>query len=199
MPNVAVYSYIPSTTTAPEDPPRTSVDLSLRRTILLVEPDITVLSAEALLLTNSNYCVTTAFSQLEIFLLRDIGTIALAIVSASLGRCLLRSVAEGVRKQWPLARILVLGHAASVLEDNLYDEEIDPYPQPKQLLDDLEKLYKGSWNQRSNTLDWDASRSLPHVAPSSLRESDPTKAAPHVVPDQVDSRGTPSGIKYRQK
>jgi hypothetical protein len=184
MPNVAVYSYIPSTTTAPEDPPRTSVDLSLRRTILLVEPDITVLSAEALLLTNSNYCVTTAFSQLEIFLLRDIGTIALAIVSASLGRCLLRSVAEGVRKQWPLARILVLGHAASVLEDNLYDEEIDPYPQPK---------------QRSNTLDWDASRSLPHVAPSSLRESDPTKAAPHVVPDQVDSRGTPSGIKYRQK
>lgn len=170
MSNV-ISSYISSSTSARLGSPRTSVGKLTRRTILLVEPDISTLSTEALLLTNSDYCVTTAFSPLEIFLLRDTASIALAILSASLGRYTLRSVAEAVRKQWPLARILVLGQAGSVLEDHLYDEEIDPYPEPKQLLDDLDRLYNGSWNRHSNTLDWDSGRSGLQISRSVTQEA----------------------------
>lgn len=166
-----ICSVIPTITTSRDDLPNLYVDTSLLRGILLVEPDITLLSAEALQLANSNYCVTTAFSDREIFVLRHTKAVALAILSASLGDLHLRAVAEAVRWQWPLARILVLGHAASVLEDHLYDEEIDPSPEPKQLLDDLERLYEGSWNQRSNTLDWNVGRSGACAARSSMRET----------------------------
>ena len=138
----------------------------LCRGILLVEPDITLLAAETLFLTRSNYSVTPAFSQREIFMLRTTKAVALAILSDCLGPRLLTAIAETVRKQWPLARILVIGRPESVLEDHLYDEQIEQPSDPKQLLDDLERLYKDSWNQRSNTLDWDAKRAATRPAPS---------------------------------
>jgi hypothetical protein len=142
------------------------------RGILLVEPDITLLTAEVVSLTRSDYCVTPAFSQAEIFALRETKAIALAILSDHLGPRILAAVAQTVRKQWPLARILIHGRPESVLEDHLYDEEMSHSSDPKKLIEDIETLYTGSWNQRSHTLDWDVKRSGPGAS-RSVRGSSP--------------------------
>ena len=179
--------------------PGVPVSSSAWRGILLVEPDITLLTAEVLSLTRLNYCVRPAFSQGEIFALRETKAIALAILSDHLGPRILAAVAQTVRKQWPLARILIHGRPESVLEDHLYDEEIIRSLDPKKLIEDLERLYKGSWNQRSHTLDWDVKRSAPGVGRSLVRESDPTKFSTLNTIDAALSRDTPSGIRYRPR
>jgi len=179
--------------------PRKSVDFSEWRGILLVEPDITLLTAEALSLSRLHYSVTPAFSQNEIFALRETKVIALAILSDSLGPRLLAAAAQAVRKQWPLARILILGRAEFVLEDHLYDEEIVRSLDPMVLIEELERLYKGSWNQRSHTLDWDVRRSGSGVGRALVRESDPTKFSPPNTIDETLFRDTPSSVRYRSK
>jgi hypothetical protein len=199
MTNVDIQSSISATNPSSHDLPDGPVDASLWRGILLVEPDITLLTAETLLLTHSNYCVTSACSLREIFALRDTKAIALAILSDCLGPHLLTAAAETVRRQWPHARILILGRAESVLEDHLYDEQINHSLDQKQLPDDLERLYKNSWNQRSNTLDWNAKHSGACFDRSWIRESDPTKTQPFGVEVDTNLRDTPSGIKYRAR
>jgi DNA-binding response OmpR family regulator len=181
MTNVAEQPSLSAVSLSPQPLPDGAGFASLCRGILLVEPDITLLNAEALLLTNSNYSVTPAFSQREIFALRETKAIALAILSDCFGARLLSAIAKTVRKQWPRARILILGRAGSFLEDHLYDEQIDHPSDPKQLLEDLERLYKDSWNQHSHTLDWDVKRSGTWATRSPMRESDPTKGSPLVV------------------
>jgi hypothetical protein len=126
------------------------------RKVLAVEPDLAVLHAKSLLLTEANYCVTKASSDRELFLLRDTKPVALAILSDRLGQRLLAAVAETVRRQWPRTRILILGQAPQALEDYLYDEQIDRTSGSQQVLADLETLYRGMWNPRSSTLDWNA-------------------------------------------
>ena len=153
MTNAAAQSSTAATCSLSRDFPDGPSDSAPWRGILLVEPDITLLTAEMLLLTRSDYCVTPAFSQGEIFALRDTKAIALAILSDSLGHRLLAAIAHTVRKQWPRARILICGRAQPPLEDHLYDEQIDHSSNPKQLLEDVESLYKDSWNQSSHTLD----------------------------------------------
>jgi len=170
---------------------------SVWRGILLVEPDIALLTAEVLLLNHSNYCVTPAHGEGEIFALRGTKAIALAILSDSLGTRILAAVAQTVRKQWPLARILILGRPESMLEDHLYDEEIGHSSDPKQLIEDVERLYKDSWNQRSHTLDWDMKRSGAFAARSLVRESDPAKSSPLNTLAETPLRDEPSGIRYR--
>jgi hypothetical protein len=48
-----------------------------------------------------------------------------------------------------------------MLEDYLYDEQIYRSSDPQQVLAELEGLYEGMWNQRSQDIDWNASRSAP--------------------------------------
>jgi hypothetical protein len=145
------------------------------REILAVEPDIAVLSSKSLLLTKANYRVTPATSERELFTLRNTREFALAILSDRLGQRLLGKVAEIVRRQWPRTRILILGQSAMGFEDYLYDEQIYRSSDPKQVLADLEMLYQGMWNQRSNTLDWNAMTSSRCFARPPISESDPTK------------------------
>jgi len=199
MINAAVPSSISATRSLSHDLPDGPGDSSPRRRILLVEPDITLLTVETFLLTRSDYCVTPAFSEGEIFALRDTKGIALAILSDSLGHRLLAAAAHTVRKQWPRARILILGRPESVLEDHLYDEQIDHSSNPKQLLEDVESLYKDSWNQSSHTLDWDVKRSGIRATQPPIRESDPTKARHLEVSSERTLRDTPSGIRYRAR
>ena len=170
----------------------------MRRGILLVEPDIAVLSADAILLAQSDYSVTTASSHREIFLLRHTRGVALAILSDCLGQRILREVAEAVRTQWPFARILILGRATSVLDDHLYDEETLHPLEPKKLLNDLERLYKDSWNPPSNTLDWKAERGSRCVTELKKQESDPTKMNQREGRENCYLRGTPTDIRFRQ-
>jgi hypothetical protein len=177
MTNAVEQSAVVATIRSPLLPLDRSVHASLWRGILLVEPDITLLTAEVQLLARSNYSVTPAFSQNEIFALRQTKAIALAVLSAGLGSRPLAAVAHTVRKQWPRARILILGRAESILEDHLYDEQTEHSSDPMQLLQDIETLYKDSWNHRSNTLDWDVKRVATLPARCPIRESDPTKSA----------------------
>jgi hypothetical protein len=177
----------PGTDTLPEVTPW--------RRILAVEPDITALNTKSLLLTRANYCVTRATSDRDVFRLRGTNAVAVAILSDHLGQRLLGTVAEAVRRQWPRTRILILGQVPSMLEDYLYDEQIDRSPDPKQVLGELEGLYRGMWHQRSNTLDWNAGRSALSFARQPISESEPTKTVQPALAVAQSHRGMPSDIR----
>jgi len=120
--------------------------------VLLVEPDLEMLAARTLLLSKSNYIVAPAGSYCEIFGLRsDIG-FRLAVLSDTLGELALRAAAEFIRRQWPSARVLILGNARAALEDHLYDEVVNHRFQPKEFLDTLARLSEDSWSLKSRLL-----------------------------------------------
>ena len=183
MPNVVVSRPVSMSDHKPGD---------LRRQVLLVEPDTAVLSARTILLRNSNYCVSSALSDRELFALRHKKVVALAILSASLGCRSLRASAEVVRRQWPLARILILGRSAFRLEDHLYDEQIDLSQEPKQLLGALDRLSEEPRNQGVIATDLSAWRSGLSLVRSFVQESGPTKAAPLESTENWDLRGSDS-------
>jgi AraC-like DNA-binding protein len=91
----------------------------------LLESALATLSNRVGLLTDSGYVVTTARSQSDLFVLRETTGVSLVILSDRLGAVALSVAARSIRLQWPSARILVLGKAQFVLEDNLYDEAIE--------------------------------------------------------------------------
>jgi hypothetical protein len=171
----------------------TDTEIAPWRGILAVEPDFSVLNAKSLLLTKANYRVTRATSERELFTLQGTRAVALAILSDHLGQRLLGTVAETVRRQWPRARILILGQAPRMLEDYLYDERIDRSPNPKQVLADLEQLYKGMWNRRTNAIDWDARRR--YFARAPIPESDPACTIEPATIEDPSLRDRPSAIR----
>jgi DNA-binding NtrC family response regulator len=120
-----------------------------RSSVLLADRDIELLSYRALLLSRSNYSVITAGNYREIFDLRGERSFLLAVLSCSLGEFALRAAAEFVRRQWPSARILILGSARAILDDSLYDEAVDCRFQPQELLNVIERLCEDDWTLRS--------------------------------------------------
>jgi hypothetical protein len=74
--------------------------------------------------------------------------IQLVVLSDSLGSSGLRSLAEDVRRQWPLARVLIIGAAQFVLDDPLYDEAVERRISSADLLAALIKLSCYSFSQR---------------------------------------------------
>jgi len=165
------------------------------RGILAVEPNSAILSEKALLLTKANYCVTPATGLCDLFRLRNTEAFALAILSDRLGQPLLGSVAANVRRQWPRIRILILGQVPIVLEDHLYDEQICRSSDPQQVLADLEWIYEGMWNERSKSIDWNASRSALCSTRRPIPESDPTKAIPHAPTEDRILPDMPADIR----
>jgi hypothetical protein len=160
-----------------------------------VEPDSTVLRAKTLLLTKANYCVTPATGVGDLFSLRNTKAFALAILSDRLGQRLLGTVAATVRRQWPRIRILILGQVPIVLEDYLYDEQICRSADPQRVLADLERLYEGMWNERSKSIDWNASRSALGFIRRAIYESDPTKAVPPAPAEERTLRDMPTDVR----
>jgi hypothetical protein len=132
--------------------PNNSADKFTRLRVLLVEPDLEVLAARSLLLSGFNYTVAPASSYREIFGLRNEIGFCLAVLNDSLGELALRAATEFVRRQWPSARILILGDAQAALEDYLYDEVVNHQIQSKELLDTLARLSADSWSLRSRLL-----------------------------------------------
>jgi len=160
MASVTVPSFHSETMLAQHHTAAAFAEVAPWRGILAVGQDVAALNAGVVLLTKSNYCVTPATSYDELFIiLRDVKATALAMLSDRLGRYLLEKAAATIRRQWPRTRILIIGKAAMVLEDHLYDEQIDRSSDPQQVLADLERLYEGMWNQGSRTLDWNATAS----------------------------------------
>jgi hypothetical protein len=195
MAPVTVHSSTSVTTPILSDGNNLSIEAQRWRGIILVEPDIDVLTAENLLLTSSNYCVTTASSNDDLFLVRNTKAIALVILSDRLGHSHLDAAARTVRKQWPNSRILVRAQAPFKLEDHLYDEQVCHSSNPSQLLIDLDWFYGGLWNQHSHTLDWSVRRSDLCFARPPISESDPSKASPPPPTEDRCLRGTPSGLR----
>jgi len=151
----------------------------LRASLLLSEAHADSLSTRTLLLSDSGYHVATASTRKQIFDLR-FAAIHLAVLSDSLGPLGLRGAAEDVRRQWPLARVLIIGAAQVVLDDPLYDDAVDRRISAPDLLLTLTKMaaYPFShrvevWSLNSGSVDLeDAFKSKRKVVPV---ESDPTK------------------------
>jgi hypothetical protein len=115
--------------------------------ILLLESDHATLSDRARLLTDSSYHVTAACNQSDLFDLRATSGISLAILSDCLGPGALGVAAQSIRLGWPSARILILGKAQFVLEDNLYDEAIEHRFVKSELLITIERICHPSANR----------------------------------------------------
>ena len=139
--------------------------------VLLVEPAMTPRSNREQLLKAANYCVTAVLDVREMFELRFEKPIVFAVINDLLGPFGLRAAAESVRRQWPLAKILVIGCAVPTLEDHLYDETISHRHEESGFLDVLRLLTKDSWSQRMLG-GYEGYRR----AVATPNESDPTKA-----------------------
>ena len=195
MSSLALPSF-PSATIFPLLQPAAALpEVAPWRGILAVEPDIATLHWGSQLLTKANYCVTRASSERDVFRLRGMKAAAVTILSDHLGQRLLGTIAETIRRQWPRTRILILGQSTMGLEDYLYDEQIYRSSDPKQVLADLEMLYEGMWNQRSNTLDWSSGRSALCFVRPPILESDPTKIIKPAPTEAQNLRGMPSDLR----
>lgn len=86
--------------------------------------------------------------------------IDVAILHASLGRNALRQSARALRRQWPEARILLLGMNPEALDASLYEERLSPAASTEALLASIELLAAASRRSRPRTPEWIAS-SLP--------------------------------------
>ena len=117
---------------------QTSLPIPLH--ILWVEPP-TDLDANKSLLNELSTCVmTTASSHREVFELRSANAINVAVLSDALGLIMLGALARCVRSQWPSARILLLKRKQPLLEDHLYDDEMEYRLLPMELGGGLARL-----------------------------------------------------------
>ncbi len=108
--------------------------------ILLVESDQHLLDSRSLLLTKSDFRVFAAGNARDVYRLRNVPMVSVAVLSGTLSYSALRAAAECVRDKWPTARILILGVVQTSFEDYLYDEALDYRFQPQELLDTISKL-----------------------------------------------------------
>ena len=201
MPFTSKYTAAPSDLPLRHDFSTPSVNFS-QPALLLVEPDVELLSTRTRVLTNSGYCVAAAMTEREVFAFRGI-EVRLAVLSNALGSSALRMVAESVRRQWPSARILILGIAVSELEDQLYDEAVDYRISLKDLLTALLKLSTNQSNQMPGVFEIDRhiANSLAARLPahrSTPPESDPTKSAHRDWASAVDAKDIPAGVRSIQ-
>jgi hypothetical protein len=98
--------------------------------------------------------------------------ISYALLCASAGYSLLAAEAHIIRKQWPLARIMLLGSAPHELEDHLYDDTVAPDCNAASLATAFETH---SIDLRNRSIGWNHREAdLPRFP----KESDPTKADP---------------------
>lgn len=116
--------------------------------VLLVEPAMIRRSDRERLLSAANYCVTAVLDVREMFDLRFEETVAFAALNDLLGPFGLKAAAESVRRQWPHAKILIIGCAVATLEDHLYDESISHRHEQDGLLEVLHMLAKDPESHR---------------------------------------------------
>jgi hypothetical protein len=169
--------------------------------ILIVEPHPGLLKARALLLS-------AADCYLAITNVRVPGTelagiqVKVAILSQSLGKETLASLAQDVRVYWPCAHILIFGTPSTDFEDSLYDTTISHRCRPEELLDALFRLSEGSQDSDKDSSDSpeDGSLMLPAINGSILRhvptESDPTKQIESNSIPPPSGGGFPSGESH---
>jgi hypothetical protein len=117
--------------------------------VVLVEPDKIRPTDCASHLLEGLYSVTVVKDVRELFFLRNGDPFVHALLSDHLGSFALVAAAQSVRRQWPKARILVLGQASLTLEDHLYDDAIRHTCKKEDLFDALMKLSFDPWKQKA--------------------------------------------------
>jgi hypothetical protein len=135
-------------------------------------------------LSAANYCVTAVRDVREMFDLRFEKPVAFAVLNDLLGPFGLRAAAESVRRQWPLAKIVVIGCAVPALEDHLYDEAISHRLEETGFIDVLQMLAKNSRNYRRMAVP--------------IEESDPAKNRRRESESANSSYDVPGGL-YRMR
>lgn len=111
-------------TTAPENGTVPKKEQPAQKAVLLVAPSTLLLEAGKLLLSPFCRSVQTAGACVDVSNLSQSEEPQFVILSDQLGTLHLQAVAELVRHRWPRARITVVGRAALLLEDQLYDEAV---------------------------------------------------------------------------
>jgi hypothetical protein len=159
--------------------------------LVLVESD-QIRSVDSVFnLLNKHYCVTVVKDVRELFLVQDGEPFHLALLSDDLGSLALVAAAQSVRRQWPEARILVLGQAAVKLEDNLYDDAIGHSCKQEDLLEALTKLGSDPWRQRAE--------GHPFIVQPLKREQTVERAGQHQSLEALDQiKVVPAGVVRQQ-
>jgi hypothetical protein len=146
--------------------------------VLIVEPHLGLLAARTLFLAAADCYLAVSSESKPAASVPDL-EVNVAILSQSLGKSALASLAEGVRARWPVARIMIFGNAGLDIDDHLYDAAVDEHCRPEALLDALLHLSNDARSRsvRYLLLDGDGgnppelSEPLPRRIPA---ESDPS-------------------------
>jgi hypothetical protein len=154
-----------------EAQPYTGRLTSERLPVLVARRTASLLQDAALTSLFHSYRVELFESPFELFVARA-APISYALLCASAGCSLLAAEAFIVRRQWPSAKILVLGPAPHDLEDYLYDDTVAADCTAATL---ATALSNRSVDLRDRTIGWNTGKSELRRAPE---ESDPTKAEP---------------------
>ena len=168
---------------------------TLRTRLLLVETHSELSSSRILMLSVWGFRVEQARTRSELFDLRFVA-VHLALLSDILGSSELRRSAEDVRRQWPSARVLILG-AAHVLDDPLYDEAVDRQISSADLLLAITKMSAyplshgvEAWNM--NPVSFSDDDAFTQNGKSVPIESDPTKVPGYDSERQVEPQDLPA-------
>lgn len=125
---------------SPPPPPAVPLPMRAARAVtLLVDPEPLRCAARGLLLCGAACTLQAICTPGEIYRLQTREDPQIAILSAELGAEELTDVARHVRRRWPHARILVIGHAEGLLDDPLYDETVTAEFSPEELLKAIER------------------------------------------------------------
>jgi hypothetical protein len=124
--------------------------------LLLFEPSE---SDRAMQIGRSRFRMIRVTDTSGIYLMQDKLDFALAVLSDLVGCVALRASAETVRRNWPKARILILGRVPDQFEDHLYDDSIVHASDGRALLATLDRLANDPWPS-------DCTRSLMHLTGS---------------------------------
>jgi hypothetical protein len=148
--------------------------------ILIVDPNPGLLMARVELLNAAEHYVAACDDDCAGTELRRI-EVKVAILSQTLGRARLGTLAQEIRLYWPNACILLFGNVDLILENRLYDDSIDEHCRPEELLSALHWLRRdvGSRTESSRVRIGSSLFALSEGARMSLRsvplESDPSK------------------------
>ncbi len=106
-----------------ETQPYTGLLTSERMPVLAARRTASLLQNAALTSLLHSYRVELFEKPLDLFVARAV-PFSYALLCASAGCSLLAAEAYIVRKQWPFAKIILLGSAPHDLQDNLYDDTV---------------------------------------------------------------------------
>jgi hypothetical protein len=151
-------------------PPFTTKVASERLPVLVARRTACLLQDAALTSLFRSYRVGLFEEPFDLFVARAI-PVSHALLCASAGCSLLAAEAHIIRKQWPFAKIIVLGPVPHDLEDHLYDDAVVKGCSAATLATAFNDRSVDLWNSLGKT----------STKPEPLRppaESDPTKADP---------------------